>query len=196
MLQPVQYESLNPLEVPYALIALTLTAGQSKVIYTVLHYSLSACTEYSQNMMCSMTESEGHLSNVHAFPSWNMQMMRIFSTNLLSMRLSSSLANGGSADAGLDISLKKTKAMPIRRCNPVSETAEEEIVALNLKHKCSACSRTFPTERGLKIHRARWCRPEGPERSRKGSLADKAVKHAKRVKQTSEQPQVSINGIC
>ena len=101
------------------------------------------------------------------------------------MRLSS-LANGGSADAGLDISLKKRKAMPIRRCDPVSETAEEEIVALNLKHKCSACNRTFSTERGLKIHRARWCRGEGPERSRKGSLADKAVKHAKRVKQTSE----------
>ena len=110
-----------------------------------------------------------------------------------SMRLSS-LADGGSADAGLDISLKKTKVMPIRRCDPVSETTEDEIVALNLKHKCPACSRTFPTERGLKIHRARWCSPDGPERSRKGSLADKAVEHTKRVKQTSEQPRVSING--
>ena len=104
------------------------------------------------------------------------------------------LDRGGSADACLSISLKKTKAMPIRRYEPVSETTEKEIIALKLKHKCTACNRTFPTQKGLNIHRARWCRPDGPERSRKGSLADVAVKRAKRAEQASQQPRVSVNG--
>ena len=86
----------------------------------------------------------------------------------------------------LSISLKKMKEIPIRRYEPVSDTTEKE-----MKHKCPACSRTFPTQKGLNIHRAR---PDGPERSRKGSLADTAVKHAKRVELASQQPRVSVNG--
>ena len=110
-----------------------------------------------------------------------------------SIRLSS-LSEGGSREACLEVSLKKTKAMPIRKYEPVSDTTEEEIIAMKLKHKCTACERTFPTQKGLNIHRARWCDPDGPPRSRKGTLADKAVKQAKRVKQAAEMPRVSING--
>ena len=105
-----------------------------------------------------------------------------------------SLANGGLQDACLEISLKKTKAMPVRRYERVSDTTEDEIVALKFNNKCAACDRTFPTQRGLNIHRSRWCRPGGPPRSRKGTLADKAVKKAKRMKQAAQMPRVSVNG--
>ena len=74
------------------------------------------------------------------------------------------------------------------------ETVEDEVVALKLKHKCGDCERTFPTEKGLNIHRARWCRPNGPARSRKGTLADKAVKLHKRKVQASELDRVIVNG--
>ena len=59
------------------------------------------------------------------------------------------LANGGTDEASLNISIKKTKVMPIQRYKPVSETIEEEVLALKLKHKCPICERTFPTQRGM-----------------------------------------------
>lgn len=106
----------------------------------------------------------------------------------------SSLATGSKEAATMEISLKKTKVMPIRNFEPVSETVEEEIIALKLKHRCTKCNRTFPTEKGLKIHRARWCRPHGPARSRKGSLADKAVRLQKRKIQAAALDSVIVNG--
>ena len=84
--------------------------------------------------------------------------------------------------------------MPIHKYDPVTETLEEEVVALQLKYKCADCNRTFPKEKGLKIHRARWCRPNGPPRSRKGTLADKAVMLQKRKTQAAEQSRVCVNG--
>jgi len=74
----------------------------------------------------------------------------------------------------------------------VSETVEDEVVALKLKQKCEECGRTFPTLKGLRIHKSRWCMP-GLVRSRKGSLADKAVKRAKRVDQAAQLPHVFIH---
>jgi hypothetical protein len=67
-------------------------------------------------------------------------------------------------------------------------------VALKFKFKCEQCNRTFPKQRSLNCHHGRWpnCSPD-IERSRKGSLADKAVKHAKRVKQAAELPRVYIH---
>ena len=106
----------------------------------------------------------------------------------------SSLASGSTEAAAMEISLKKTKGMPIRKYDPVTETLEEEVVALQLKYKCADCNRTFPKEKGLKIHRARWCRPNGPTRSRKGTLADKAVMLQKRKIQAAEQSRVCVNG--
>ena len=90
----------------------------------------------------------------------------------------SALSTGGSNDACLDMSMKKTKCMPVRKYD-VTETTEAEVIALNLKFKCPECKRAFPTEKGLKIHRGRWCDPDGPVRSRQGSLADHAVQLAK-----------------
>ena len=61
---------------------------------------------------------------------------------------------------------------------PVS--TEVEVEALDLPHSCPECERTFPTSRGLAVHRARWCRPGQRPASRRGQLVDKAVKLAKR----------------
>jgi len=106
----------------------------------------------------------------------------------------SALSTGGSVDACLDVSMKKTKSMPVRTYEPVTATTEAEVIALKFQHKCLACNRTFPTRRGLNIHCARWCDPDGPIRSRKGSLADRAVQLAKRKEQAAQQDPVYING--
>ena len=87
----------------------------------------------------------------------------------------SAIAKGGSEEACLEVSLKKTKSMPVCKYNPVSETREEEVVNLKLPFKCPDCNRAFPKHRSMKLHRTRWCNgPDGPVRSRKGTLADKA----------------------
>ena len=68
-----------------------------------------------------------------------------------------SLAVGSLTDSAMVISQAKGKAKHIRRKTRVSSTTEAEVEALKLAHKCDACSRTFPTLRGLKIHANRWC---------------------------------------
>ena len=106
------------------------------------------------------------------------------------------LANGGTEEASLNISIKKTKVMPIQRYEPVSETIEEEVMALKLKHKCPICERTFPTQRGMRIHQNHPkipCEKGRPPASRKGSLADKLVNKAKKVKQAQAMPHVTLN---
>ena len=61
----------------------------------------------------------------------------------------------------------------------MSSTREHEVEALRLKHKCEACGRTFPTQRGMKTHVARWCDGGGGEGAHPALsprlLADKAV---------------------
>ena len=101
---------------------------------------------------------------------------------------------GSRSDAAMEISIPKTKAMHIHKKCRVSSTVESEIKALKLKHVCSMCSRDFPTQRGLKIHQARWCDGGKTIRSRTGSLADKAVQLEKRKAKEAERKQVSIEG--
>ena len=53
----------------------------------------------------------------------------------------------------------------------------------------------FPKHRSMKLHRTRWCNgPDGPVRSRNSTLADKAVKRAKRKEQAVAMPHVTLNG--
>ena len=104
------------------------------------------------------------------------------------------IAAGSRQDAAMEISKPKTKALHIHRSYPVSQTTEQEIIALKLKHKCPECERTFPTKRGLSIHRARWCTSGLVIRSRTGSSADRAVQRAKRIQQEAQRPSVSIEG--
>ena len=89
------------------------------------------------------------------------------------------LAAGSITDAAMVISQAQSKVMHIHRNTNVSSTTEAEVEPLKLAHKCDACSRTFPTQRGLKIHAARWCDGGVTQRSRRGSLADRAVQTAK-----------------
>ena len=90
------------------------------------------------------------------------------------------LAAGSLTDAAMVISQAKSKVMHIHRKTHVSSTTEAEVEALKLAHTCDACFRTFPTRRGMKIHAARWCDGGVMQRSRRGSLADRAVQTAKR----------------
>ena len=90
------------------------------------------------------------------------------------------LAAGSTTDAAMVISQVKSKVIHIHRKTHVSSTTEAEVEALKLAQKCDAGSRTFPTQRGLNIHAARWRDGGVTQRSRRGSLADRAVQTAKR----------------
>ena len=68
----------------------------------------------------------------------------------------SALAAGSITAAAIVISQAKSKVMHIHRKTRVSSMTEAEVEALKLAHKCDACSRTFPTQRGLRIHATRW----------------------------------------
>ena len=87
-------------------------------------------------------------------------------------------------DATIVISQANSKFMHIHHKTHFSSTTEAEVEALKLAykltHKCDAWSRTFPTPRGLKFPAARWCDRGLTQRSRRGSLADRAVQTAKR----------------
>ena len=113
-------------------------------------------------------------------------------TGTASVRLTA-ISNGSKEDAGMEVSLEKTKGLHVHKREKVSKTTEAEIEALKLKYKCPNCPRTFPTLRGQKIHSARWCDGGKTVRSRKGSLADKAVQLSKRKALEEERSHVTVN---
>ena len=115
-------------------------------------------------------------------------------TNVASTRLTA-ISRGSREEAAMDISVPKTKAMHIHKKIKVSETTESEVISLNLKHKCPECGRPFPTKKGMNIHLKRWkCDGGKTTRSRKGTLADKAVQLSKRKEAENERPHVIIEG--
>ena len=71
----------------------------------------------------------------------------------------SALASGSRTSASMEMSAPKSKGMHlhVRKRLPVS--MEVGVKALDLPHSCPECESTFPTTRGLAVHRARWCRP-------------------------------------
>ena len=93
-------------------------------------------------------------------------------TSESSVRLTS-IARGSQEEASMVISEKKTKAMHVHRKVDVTDTTEDEVSALSLKHQCPDCQRPFPTRKGMLIHLKVHC-GKGKKLSRKGSLADKA----------------------
>ena len=106
----------------------------------------------------------------------------------------SAISRGSREDAAMTVSVKKTKSMHIHETTAVTDTTEEEVTSLNLKHKCSECGQTFPTLHGLKVHIGRWCDGGQTIRSRKGSLADKAVQLSKRKLAENERDHVYMEG--
>ena len=103
------------------------------------------------------------------------------------------IARGSLNDAAMVISERKSMAMHIHPTTRVSVTTETEVVALQLKHACARCSRTFPTQRGLRIHVSRWCDGGLTQRSRRGSLADKAAKTQKKRAAEALLSHVHVN---
>ena len=92
----------------------------------------------------------------------------------------SAQASGSRASASMEMSAPKSKGMHVHIRERLPVSTEVEVEALDLPHSCPECKRSFPTSRGLAVHRARWCRPGQRPASRRGQLADKAVKLAKR----------------
>ena len=90
----------------------------------------------------------------------------------------SALASGSRASASMEVSKSKGMHVHIQDGLPVSAEVGGE--ALDHPHSCPECERSFPTIRGLVVQRARWCRPGERPASRRGQLADKTVKLAKR----------------
>ena len=117
--------------------------------------------------------------------------MKMVNVKSASKRLSA-IAEGSRNDAAMVISIPKTKAMHIHKKVRVSETKEDEIAAMNFHSVCPDCARPFPTKRGLAIHQGRWCDGGKTIRSRKGSLADKAVQHEKRKAKESELEHITL----
>ena len=103
-----------------------------------------------------------------------------------------SLAAGSIADAAMIISTKKSKVMHIHKTTRASATTEADVAKLNLVHRCESCTREFTKLRGLKMHMARWCDGGRTQRSRVGSLTDKAVKSSKRRAAEASLDKVAI----
>ena len=80
----------------------------------------------------------------------------------------------------MEMSAPKSKGMHVRVRERLPVSTEVEVEALDLPHSCPECERSFPTTRGLVVHRARCSQPGQRPASRRGQLADKAVKLGKR----------------
>ena len=84
-------------------------------------------------------------------------------------------------EAGMLISIPKTKAQHIMKTPKVSETTEDDVKALppelQLKFECDKCGYTYPSQHGLSVHQARFCkkRKTNKPQNRKGTVADKIV---------------------
>ena len=65
--------------------------------------------------------------------------------------------------------------MHVHRPMRVDATTEADVATLGLSHKCDSCGREFTKQRALRVHMARWCDRGRTQRSRRGTLTDKAA---------------------
>ena len=105
-------------------------------------------------------------------------------TEIASHRLTN-LQENADKEAGMKISISKTKSQHIMPTPKVSETTEADIAALpaekQLCFECDKCGWTYANQHGLSIHQARHCKKRKTKRlqNRKGTVADKIVKRHK-----------------
>ena len=105
-------------------------------------------------------------------------------TEIASYRLTN-LQENADKEAGMQISIPKTKSQHIMPTPKVSETTEADIAALpaekQLCFECNKCGWTYANQHGLSIHQARHCKKRKTKRlqNRKGTVADKIVKRHK-----------------
>ena len=118
-------------------------------------------------------------------------------TETSSLRVTN-LDSKGNEEAGMSISVPKTKAQHIRPKPAVSETTEEDIkdlpAAEAFAHICDKCDRPFPTRHGLAVHKGRWCKGRRIRKtiSRKGTVADRVIQLKKVKDMQQELPHVKL----
>ena len=101
-------------------------------------------------------------------------------------------------EAGMKISIQKTKAQHIRKLAKVSDTTEEDVSNLpddkKFKYECDKCGMTYPTKHGLAVHKGRHCkgRRRAKKPSRKGTVADRIVKRLKVERHQDTYEKVKI----
>jgi len=101
-------------------------------------------------------------------------------------------------EAGMEISIPKTKVQHIQRQPKVGQTTEADIDNLPpekaFKHKCDKCDMTYPTAHGLAVHKGRWCKKRKTARkpSRKGTVADRIITREKIEKRQEALEKVKI----
>ena len=117
-------------------------------------------------------------------------------TATASARLSDTNAQ---SEAGMVISIPKTKAQNIMKQPKMPETTERDVQNLpedkQFKFRCELCDMTYPTKHGLSVHQGRWCkkRKTSKKPSRKGTVADRIIKRMKTEDHQATLPKVNIN---
>ena len=97
----------------------------------------------------------------------------------------SNLQTNADKEAGMQISIPKTKNQHIMPTPKVSQTTEADVAALpaekQLRFECDKCGWTYANQHGLSIHQARFCKKRRTNRlqNRKGTVADRIVKRHK-----------------
>ena len=75
------------------------------------------------------------------------------------------------SDAGMAISIPKTKAQHIMVQPKMPDTTENDVLNLpedkEFKFRCEFCDKTYPIKHGLAVHQTRWCKKR--KRARKPS---------------------------
>ena len=118
-------------------------------------------------------------------------------THSASNRLTN-LGQKSEEEAGMSISIPKTKAQHIKKQPRVPDTTENDILNLpaerQFKFACDKCTMTYPTQHGLSVHQGRWCKKRKNARkpSRKGTVADRVVERYKIEQLQSTLEKVSI----
>ena len=104
----------------------------------------------------------------------------------------------GQQEAGMKISIAKTKVQHIRPRPSVSPTTEDDVDSLppdkKFKHVCNKCTMSYPSKHGLSVHQGRHCkgRPTAKKPSRKGTVADRIITQMKVEQHQSSFPKVNI----
>ena len=102
-------------------------------------------------------------------------------------------------EAGMVISIPKTKAQHIMKQPKMPDTTEVDVQNLpedkQFKFRCEFCDMTYPTKHGLAVHQGRWCkkRKTSKKPSRKGTVADRIIKRMKTEVHQATLPKVHIN---
>ena len=88
-------------------------------------------------------------------------------------------------EAGMCISVPKTKVQHIMKRQQLTETTEEDTTNLptnlQFQYQCDNCDMSYPSKHGLSVHKGRWCkgRKRHKKPSRKSTVVDRVVQRHK-----------------